>query len=332
MAIDEIRNFHRVDDRLGTGGQPTEAQLQDVAAEGFQVVINLGLLDPKYCLPDEAGSVAQLGMKYHHVPVVFDDPRPSDLDAFVAVMDASATARTFVHCAANWRVSAFVALYGQLRRGWLAEEADAHARRFWQPNDTWLRFLTEGRRQLRLDLGPPRPVAGIPVRTGSPGDLDTIVAIDDDACGLYAQTGLHVALPDDHPFTVEERADWRRSLEHGWTFVALDDANAPIGFASLDLIDGAPYLDQLSVRVASMRRGVGRALLARAVGWARAQGDSLWLTTYAHLPWNRPFYEKEGFVVVPAEAYRPGIAARLEAQRRSLPAPEHRIVMRRRWS
>src|SRR5580704_11396461 len=130
------------------------------------------------------------------------------------------------------------------------------------------------------------------IRVATPAELDTIVAIDEDAAQLYAQAGLHLVLPDDHPFTVNERACWWRSLERGSTLVAVDDGGAPIGFAALEIIDGAPYLDQLSVRLASMRRGVGRALLARAIGWGRERRGDLWLTTYDHLPWNRPFYEK----------------------------------------
>jgi GNAT superfamily N-acetyltransferase len=165
------------------------------------------------------------------------------------------------------------------------------------------------------------------IAPGAPDDLDAVVALDDDACRLYADAGLAVALPEDHPFTIAERLEWRRSLELGWTFVARDDAGTPVGFAACELVDGAPYLDQLSVRVTSMRRGVGRALLRRAVEWARAHGDELWLTTYAHLPWNRPFYEREGFVVEPACG--PDLAARLADQRRCLPAPEQRLAMRK---
>jgi protein tyrosine phosphatase (PTP) superfamily phosphohydrolase (DUF442 family) len=150
MALDDIKNFVRIDDRLGTGGQPTELQLQELAENGCQVVINLGLLDPKYCLPDEAGLVARLGMSYRHIPVVFTEPRVTELEAFVAAMDANASAHTFVHCALNWRVSSFVALYGQLRLGWSPEEADSHARKLWQPNETWQRFMAEGRQRWGL--------------------------------------------------------------------------------------------------------------------------------------------------------------------------------------
>ena len=76
MSVGEIKNFVEVGAMIATGGQPSESQLTDVASAGYQVVINLGLLDPKYCLRDEAGLVAGLGMEYHHIPVVFADPEP----------------------------------------------------------------------------------------------------------------------------------------------------------------------------------------------------------------------------------------------------------------
>ena len=147
-SLAAIRNFLRIDDRLATSGQPTESQLAEIAAAGFVRVINLGLLDPKYCLADEAGSVARLGLRYVHIPVVFGAPTVEDFRAFVAAMDAEPDAPTFVHCAANYRVSAFVALWGQLRGGWSPERADAHARAFWALDDKWIDFLAAVRREL----------------------------------------------------------------------------------------------------------------------------------------------------------------------------------------
>ena len=51
--------------------------------EGFRPssergIQNLGLLDPKYCLPNEAGAVASVGMLYCHIPVKFDAPTVED--------------------------------------------------------------------------------------------------------------------------------------------------------------------------------------------------------------------------------------------------------------
>lgn len=143
--IEDIKNFIAVSDRLGTGGQPSEAQLRDVAEAGFEVVVNLGLLDPRYCLADEAGSVRGLGLEYHHIPVDFNAPRHDDLRRFVDVMDAFKGKKVFVHCAANYRVSSFVALYGESRLGWTPEQGEAHMRRVWEPNPTWAQFIAEAR-------------------------------------------------------------------------------------------------------------------------------------------------------------------------------------------
>ena len=148
MALTDIKSFLRIDERLGTAGQPTEAQLGDVAAAGYAAVVNLGLLDPKYCLPDEAGVVAALGLEYRHIPVRFDAPTLEDFRAFVATMDAWSGEKVFVHCAANFRVSAFVALYGELRLGWPRARADALAHRLWQPNDVWRAFLERVRAEV----------------------------------------------------------------------------------------------------------------------------------------------------------------------------------------
>ena len=145
MPLDDIKNFIAVSDRLGTAGQPSEAQLRDVADAGFDVVVNLGLLDPRYCLADEAGTVGGLGLAYHHIPVDFNAPQPADLRRFLDVMDAARDSKVFVHCAANYRVSSFVALYNEARLGWSPQQSDAHMRRIWEPNETWTRFIAEAR-------------------------------------------------------------------------------------------------------------------------------------------------------------------------------------------
>lgn len=153
VALEVIKNFVGVDERLGTAGQPTEAELGEVAASGFEVVVNLGLLDPRYCLPDEAATVRALGLEYHHVPVDFGAPSVDDYRRFQGVMAAARGKRTFVHCALNYRVSCFVALYGEAELGWSRREADAHVARVWAPNETWLAFLSAVRATMRPPAG-----------------------------------------------------------------------------------------------------------------------------------------------------------------------------------
>jgi GNAT superfamily N-acetyltransferase len=169
----------------------------------------------------------------------------------------------------------------------------------------------------------------ITIAPASANDGDTLRAIDDDACTLYAAHGLELDLPHDHPFAREELARWLASAELGRVFLAVDGAGVAVGFAALELVDGEPYLDQLCVRVAAMRQGIGGKLLARAAEWARTVGGSaLWLTTYAHLAFNQPYYERHGFVAVPESACSLGLKHHLAEQRRHLPAPGQRVAMR----
>lgn len=148
MSLEAIYHFVPVSDELATAGQPSDSQLAEIAAAGYQAVINLGLLDPRYCLEDEAARVRELGMSYVHIPVNFQQPQWGDLQAFFGALDELSAKKVFVHCAANYRVSVFVSLYGQFKLGWSAEAADAHVRRLWDPDPVWRNFISHARQQL----------------------------------------------------------------------------------------------------------------------------------------------------------------------------------------
>ena len=141
--LEEIYNYRRLSDTLATSGQPNEEQLAEVAAAGFELVINLALTHTDYALEDEAGLVKSLGLSYVHIPVLWEEPAPIDLENFFAVMDANRDKRLYVHCAANMRVSAFVALYRIQRLGWPVEKAFADVYAIWQPNPTWQAFIDQ---------------------------------------------------------------------------------------------------------------------------------------------------------------------------------------------
>lgn len=168
------------------------------------------------------------------------------------------------------------------------------------------------------------------IRSGSVSDMPHVIRIDDDATRLYAEVGLAISLAPSHPFTIDERARWTRSAETGGLFIAADSAGTPVGFAAFEPMEGDIYLDQLSVACAAMKQGIGRALLRRVMQEAGSRKHPfLWITTYSHLAWNRPFYEREGLVVVPEPECGPTIRHHLETQRATLPAPEARVVMRK---
>lgn len=165
------------------------------------------------------------------------------------------------------------------------------------------------------------------VRLARPEEIDLLVAIDDDASALYAEVGLALSLAADDPFVVAERERWDAAIAEQRAWIAESAPAGLLAFAICGYVDRAPYLDQLSARRAYMRKGLGRLLLARAIEWR--PGSPLWLTTYAHLPWNAPYYERAGFVRIPEAEHGPELRSILSAQRQALPRPEQRIAMRR---
>jgi len=145
MSLEQIYNFVQISENLATSGQPTEAQMSKIATAGYEVVVNLALPTSDNALKDEAGIVRALGMEYHNIPVVWEAPKLSDFEQFVPLMDSLAGRKVFVHCAANYRVSMFTALYAEKRWGWTQAQADAHIRRIWEPDEVWKKFIEEVR-------------------------------------------------------------------------------------------------------------------------------------------------------------------------------------------
>lgn len=142
-ALAGIYNFREVTPDLACAGQPSEGELASVAEAGYAVVVNLGLLGTQYALPDEAGRVRALGMDYVHLPVQWRGPTPADLHAFLRAMRALAGRRVFVHCAANKRATAFLAVHCVRALGWTPERARGLVRSVWEPDALWARLLAE---------------------------------------------------------------------------------------------------------------------------------------------------------------------------------------------
>ena len=147
MPIEDSYNFRRIHERLTTSGLVTAAQLGDLRREGYDAVINLLPDSLEYALTDEARIVRDQGLDYVYIPVDFDAPTHADFEAFTAALTARNGQKVHVHCAANYRVSAFYSLYA-LRNGLCSEaEANALVRDVWDPAEhpAWMAFITEER-------------------------------------------------------------------------------------------------------------------------------------------------------------------------------------------
>ena len=150
MGTELIYNYRRVDESCITGGQPDTDQLKVAATEGFKTIINLATINPRYSLEDEAGLVESLGMAYHHIPVEWEAPTESDFAAFEALMARLPEGKTLIHCAANFRVTAFYSLYALKHLGWTEVQADQFRASIWEGSDypIWEKYIARMKRKI----------------------------------------------------------------------------------------------------------------------------------------------------------------------------------------
>ena len=143
--FEEIRNFLPLSEKLFTSGMPNAEQLGDAAQKGVQVVINLALHDVPTALPEEEKLVSSLGMTYINIPVVWNNPTRENLNEFLDAMDAYSQEKVLVHCEANYRATAFPALYRILRQGWKPDDALGAMHQIWNEEKypVWKKFIEE---------------------------------------------------------------------------------------------------------------------------------------------------------------------------------------------
>ncbi len=132
---------------------------------------------------------------------------------------------------------------------------------------------------------------------------------------------------DDAPLTVAELTVF---AQDGRAWVYTDEADKPVGYLLMDLVDGGAHVEQVSVHPDYARRRIGYALLEIAAQWARQHGIKvLTLTTYADVPWNAPYYRTLGFEVMPDDDLGDGLLALREAESTRGLDRWRRVVMRR---
>lgn len=138
----ELLNFHQITPRIGTAGHPKAKDFPSIAAEGYEVVINLAMHDADDAIAEEGSLVSKAGMSYFHLPVPWEAPTADHLKTFIGIMDALEDKKILVHCQVNARVSAFMLKYLTFK-GVAETEATTPLMEKWLPqmDDNWKAFL-----------------------------------------------------------------------------------------------------------------------------------------------------------------------------------------------
>lgn len=145
MSIDQAYNFKKIDNLVSTAGVLTEEQLKHLKSEGYDAVINLLPAESEYAIKNEPLILKDQGILYEYIPVDFSAPTKEDFLKFESKLKELAGKKVMLHCAANYRVSAFYAIFARYNLGWAESKAMEHISSIWKLSDypVWEVFVNE---------------------------------------------------------------------------------------------------------------------------------------------------------------------------------------------
>lgn len=120
---DDVPRILCVDERIATGGQPTDAAFAKLAANGYRAVLNLRTGSEGLDLQHEREAVEKAGLRYVHIPIVSSAPKPEQVDEFIKAVKDPDNQPMLIHCGSANRVGAFWMIYRVVDQGWPEEKA-----------------------------------------------------------------------------------------------------------------------------------------------------------------------------------------------------------------
>jgi len=164
------------------------------------------------------------------------------------------------------------------------------------------------------------------VRLARPDEVGRLREIEDEAGERF--DGLDIFDPSlSSSFSLDEMF---RLAKLNQVWVACDSNDKPVGMIVASIRCGNGYIEELDVLPEHGRRGLGVRLLDQVCQWAREKGCvAVDLSTFRDVPWNGPFYRKNGFRDLSMEEWTAEMALIRELETKQGLVPDARVFMRR---
>ncbi len=145
MSIEQAYNYRLVSETVVTAGVLKPRLLAELGKEGIEVVINLMPDNSEYAVKGERTIVLGQGIEYWYLPVDFSAPKLEEYLQFKDKLGQVGDKKLLIHCAANYRVSAFYSRYAIESAIWSVEEANSFMLSIWDPDayPGWPEWLME---------------------------------------------------------------------------------------------------------------------------------------------------------------------------------------------
>jgi GNAT superfamily N-acetyltransferase len=166
-------------------------------------------------------------------------------------------------------------------------------------------------------------IPGYHIRPAIQNDLPCLHVIEIAAAQRFTAIGM-----SDFSAISVPLETYAAALKEDHLWVAETSTGEVVGFAMLSLTEDHAHLEEIDVLPNHGGRGLGRALIETLCTWVSEQGATkMTLSTFRDVPWNAPYYARQGFRVVPEPEYTVEMRQiRAIEQRIGLPL-EERVIM-----
>lgn len=120
---DDVPRVLCIDERIATGGQPTDTAFAKLAANGYRAVLNLRTGSEGIDLQHEREAAEKAGLRYVGIPIVSNAPKPEQADEFIKAVKDPENHPMLIHCGSANRVGAFWMIYRVVEQGWPEDKA-----------------------------------------------------------------------------------------------------------------------------------------------------------------------------------------------------------------
>lgn len=134
------------------------------------------------------------------------------------------------------------------------------------------------------------------IRAINPLDIEKLIEIEKSAAQVFINIPELAWIAKSPVLSADTHLEL---IINAYSFAIVSEQDQPVGFLYAKKQGQDLYIIEMDVCRDFQKQGIGRQLIEYAIDYAK-QNDfvSLSLTTFAHVVWNRPFYEKLGFQMI----------------------------------
>lgn len=170
-------------------------------------------------------------------------------------------------------------------------------------------------------------MSDLTIRLAASADITFLCALEHDAGQRFRDVGM-----DDTAGITPAMFEERMATDNSDVFVA-EASGELAGLIIVEQVANVGFIEEVSVAQKFAGRRIGATLIKRAEIWTQeCGGKEIYLTTFVHVPWNAPYYERLGYQVTKLGRAPLEIAKKLksELQRFANTKQYHRQIMCKR--